>query len=190
MIASNARPDIEFHVAIVCLVLRESFNVERRGVTPVFWHKRARPGTTIKWSNASSSLPMGLTRIGMRWWLNDRVNVGIMIVCKNAPQGQAKYALTLRSTERGDIALQALSWVLRKRRVRSPLSTGYPECPSSSSIGLMLHLHFVATDNWCRATEMGSTAAAVREWAQSGWSETWNDCVVETQAISSSVPLR
>jgi hypothetical protein len=64
----------------------------------------------------------------------------------------------------------------------SPLSTEYPGYPSSSSIWLMLHLHFVATDNWCRATEMGSTAAAEREWAQSGWSETWNDCVVETQA--------
>jgi len=37
---------------------------------------------------------------------------------------------------------------------------------------------------------MGSTAATVKGWAQSGWSETWNDCVVETQAISSDVPLR
>ena len=31
---------------------------------------------------------------------------------------QAKHALTQRSTERGDIAPQALPWVLRKRRVR------------------------------------------------------------------------
>jgi len=41
-----------------------------------------------------------------------------MIVGKNAPQGQAKHALTLRSTERGDIAPQALPRVLRKSRVR------------------------------------------------------------------------
>jgi len=54
----------------------------------------------------------------------------------------------------------------------------------------MLHLHFVAADNWCRATEMGSAAATVKEQGQSGWSETWNDCVLETQAISSGIPLR
>jgi hypothetical protein len=27
----------------------------------------------------------------------------------------------------------------------------------------MFHLHFVATDSWCRTTEMGSTAAAEDE---------------------------
>jgi hypothetical protein len=41
-----------------------------------------------------------------------------MIVGKNAPQEQAKHALTQRSTERGDIAPQTLPWVLRKCRVR------------------------------------------------------------------------
>jgi hypothetical protein len=54
----------------------------------------------------------------MRWWSNDKSFKVGMIVCKNAPQEQAKHALTQRSTERGDIAPQAQPWVLRKRRDR------------------------------------------------------------------------
>jgi hypothetical protein len=126
----------------------------------------------------------------MRWWSNDRFNVEITIVGKNAPQSR-------RSTH--SHCAQQSGEILRLKLCLgscvsvvsgSPQSTRYPGYPSSSSIGSMLHLHFVGTDNWCRATEMGSTAATVKEWGQSGWSETWNDCVVETQALSSSVPLR
>jgi hypothetical protein len=156
----------------------------------MFWYKRARPGTTVKWSNDSSSLLMGLTRIGMRWWSNDRVNVGIRIVGKNAPQGR-RNTHSHSAQQSGEILRLKLCLGSCVSVVSvSPLSTGNPGCPSSSSFGSMLHLHFVATDNWCRVTEMGSTAAAVKEWAQSGWSETWKDCAVETQALSSDVPLR
>jgi hypothetical protein len=68
-------------------VLRE--NIERKkdeGAMPVYWQKRARHGTTTKWSYASSSLSMGLYRIGTRWRTNDKV-VMLMIDGKKAPQG-------------------------------------------------------------------------------------------------------
>jgi len=127
--------------------------MERRVMMPVYWHKRARPGTTIKWSNASSPLLMGLTRNGMWWRANDIV--AMFNDCRQESATRNRRSTHSRSARRsGEILrLKLCLGSCESVALDSPLSTGYPGCPSSSSIGLMHHLHFIATDNWCRAVK-------------------------------------